>query len=134
MRIGYALLVNVEEVLRVGRIEVFRDARCGLASALKEGVERPVKGGLARTVWTVNEEVTTFEVKGELPERLEIVNLDTVESGLHSAPSYFTTARSSGLSAVMRSRRFRIFDEGAFRERQRSAMNTRCWDTVALAS
>lgn len=54
----FCLFVNIEEVFWPGWVEVFSDGVLRLPGALEEGVERPVEGGLARSVVVVNEEVT----------------------------------------------------------------------------
>ena len=65
--------MKVQQVLRIRRIEVFPDTALRfLPSTLKEGVERPIQRGFACTVWTVNQQMTAFQLKRELAEGFEV--------------------------------------------------------------
>jgi hypothetical protein len=59
--------------------------------------------------------MAAFEVEGEFPEGLEVADFKALYAGLHTLPSSLMTARRSGLSAVRRRRRLRIFDDGALK-------------------
>ena len=80
---------------------------------MEKGVERPVEGGFSGSVVAVNEKVAASQVEDEFAEGFEVSYLDFVKAGLHTEPPSLITPRRSGLSADIRIRRLRNFDEGA---------------------
>jgi len=81
-----------------------------------------------------NRTIVLFKVNPSTSNLTEVGNFDALKARLHTLPSPLMTASSSGLSALRRRRRLRIFEPGALRFSWRWARKSRCLVSLAAGS